>query len=155
MRTLVVLQNVHVSDTKQTSAQTSLFHLLQRVNSSHQLRAITSPSKMNQLRDVEHVPSVIIKPRLAPVTHTDDISLTKTFIYLGQDLSWIVSSLDALPRRITQWTTDCSPSNCVSETYSCKRLSSFYFLFIQFQYTFSVSYKILSYYFYYYCVLTR
>ena len=76
------------------------------------LREITGPPKMSLLLEVKSTPAFIIKPRLIPVAHIDDLSWYITSNQQGQmfvwKLNWIVSKPNVMPGQILYCTTDCA-----------------------------------------------
>ena len=76
-------------------------------------RAIMGPPKMSLLLEAKSMPTLIIKSRLIPVTHTDDLGWYITSNQQGQmliqNLNRIVSKPNVMPGLILYCTTDCNP----------------------------------------------
>ena len=114
MRVLEIYKNTPVSVTKLTlgfrvgfiSSYLSTNKLLP-VNP----RAITGPPKISLLHEAKSMPTLIIKPRLILITHTDDLGWNITFNQQGQmlvqNLNRSVSKPNVTPGLILYCTTDC------------------------------------------------
>ena len=118
MRGLDVHENIDVSDTKLMLGLRVCF--ISSVLIANKLfpinpRAVTGPTKMSLLLEVERTSALIIEPRLILVTYTDDLG---GYITSKQQGKMIVQNLHRIVRRpnvtsgqIPHYTTHCVPIN--------------------------------------------
>ena len=125
MRGLDVHENIDVSDTKLMLGLRVCFissDLIVNKLFPINPRAITGPSKMSLLLEVESTSALIIEPRLILVTHTDDLGGYITSNQQGkmllQNLHRIVRRPNVTPGQIPNCTTDLSQLTwCFRKTF--------------------------------------
>ena len=126
MRGLDVHENIDVSDTQLMLGLRVCFissdltaNKLFLINP----RAVTGPTKMSLLLEVESISGLIIEPRLILVTYTDDlggyITSNQQGKILVQNLDRIVRRPKVTPGQIPHCTTDCIPIDfsCFSKIF--------------------------------------